>query len=277
MEAEIRESREPRRATDDKLQRRPSSSYYERPFATRRNERPRSSLRSRSPRREWREVPTARAATQGIRAPSPTTPVLPTQPEIGNETRLPLERNLEITDFPPNPNIPSTEEVMDELRELTYQYTNVSDPTEAEARRQRVLHSEQEGLMEETAARLVANAALSLSSCSLENGEGSNVSPAQQIRDCPPLHPVPLTPTSARKARHRTSTTRRSQASPRIFAGTNLRKHKIAQASNHSGFPFASPIQPPRRVSRSTSRSQAAPNRVGNTSSDFHTHPHPFP
>ncbi|CAN7136726.1 unnamed protein product [Brassica rapa subsp. narinosa] len=50
------------------------------------------------------------------------------------------------------------EEVMEELREVTFQYTNCPDPTESAARRQRVLDSESRGLMEETAARIVDNA-----------------------------------------------------------------------------------------------------------------------
>ncbi|CAN6885914.1 unnamed protein product, partial [Brassica oleracea var. botrytis] len=70
----------------------------------------------------------------------------------------PLEHNLNVADFPPPPRIPTTEEVMEELREVTFRYTNVQDPTESAARRQRVLDSEVHGLMEKTAAGIISNA-----------------------------------------------------------------------------------------------------------------------
>ncbi|KAL0743086.1 hypothetical protein Bca4012_084599 [Brassica carinata] len=54
--------------------------------------------------------------------------------------------------------IPSTEEVMEELRAVTYQYVDVADPKEREARRQRVLDGEIHGLMAETAANIIASA-----------------------------------------------------------------------------------------------------------------------
>ncbi|CAN6869103.1 unnamed protein product, partial [Brassica oleracea] len=77
---------------------------------------------------------------------------------VDKAPRPPLERNLNVEDFPPPPRIPTTEEVMEELREVTFQYTNVQDPTESAARRQRVLDSEVHGLMERTAAGIIANA-----------------------------------------------------------------------------------------------------------------------
>ncbi|KAF3591490.1 hypothetical protein DY000_02020451 [Brassica cretica] len=61
------------------------------------------------------------------------------------------------------PNIPSREKVMEELREVTLQYLNVDDPTERAARQQRVLQSELDGTVEETAANIIqasTNAAL---------------------------------------------------------------------------------------------------------------------
>ncbi|KAF3553151.1 hypothetical protein F2Q69_00017435 [Brassica cretica] len=70
--------------------------------------------------------------------------------------RPPLERNLDIVDFSLSlPPVPSTEEVMEELREATLQYTMCADPTESAARRQRVLQSDASGLMEETAASII--------------------------------------------------------------------------------------------------------------------------
>ncbi|WZZ54212.1 hypothetical protein YC2023_054319 [Brassica napus] len=47
---------------------------------------------------------------------------------------------------------------MEDLRKVTFQYTNVADPIEATARLQRVIRSEEEGLMEEIASRIIAAA-----------------------------------------------------------------------------------------------------------------------
>ncbi|CAN6820218.1 unnamed protein product, partial [Brassica oleracea] len=50
------------------------------------------------------------------------------------------------------------------------------------------------------------------------------------------------TPRSTRNARERSGASRRTQASPRIFAGTNLRRRNIAQSASKHGFPHAAPI-----------------------------------
>lgn len=71
----------------------------------------------------------------------------------------PLGRNLAVCDFPQAPPLPSTEEVMNELHEVTLQYINCDDPVESTARRQRVLHGDAQGDMEEAAARIIAAAA----------------------------------------------------------------------------------------------------------------------
>lgn len=78
-----------------------------------------------------------------------------------DKSRPPLEINLDKEDFPqpqpaPLPPPRSTEEVMEELREVTYQYTNVADPVDSAARRQRVLDGEVHCLMEQTAAGIIA-------------------------------------------------------------------------------------------------------------------------
>lgn len=63
--------------------------------------------------------------------------------------------NLNDTDFPLLPTVPTTAEVMEELREVTLQYLNVEHPTERAARQQHVLQSELDGTVEETAANIV--------------------------------------------------------------------------------------------------------------------------
>lgn len=57
------------------------------------------------------------------------------------------------------PTIPSKEQVMRELQEVTKQYLSCTDPVEAVARRQRVLLGDAEGLLEKTADSIMAAAA----------------------------------------------------------------------------------------------------------------------
>ncbi|CAA7054620.1 unnamed protein product [Microthlaspi erraticum] len=54
--------------------------------------------------------------------------------------------------------IPTTEEVMEDLQDVTIQYANCSDPIERAARLRRILQSEEQGLMATTAAQIVATA-----------------------------------------------------------------------------------------------------------------------
>ncbi|CAA7021646.1 unnamed protein product [Microthlaspi erraticum] len=54
--------------------------------------------------------------------------------------------------------IPTTEEVMEDLQDVTICYVNVADPVERAARRQRVMQPEDQELMETTAANIVAAA-----------------------------------------------------------------------------------------------------------------------
>ncbi|KAG2311627.1 hypothetical protein Bca4012_026087 [Brassica carinata] len=68
-----------------------------------------------------------------------------------------LERNLNMSDFPPPPHIPTMHQVIDDLRKASYQYANHPDPTESEARRVRILESEARGKLEDAAARIIAN------------------------------------------------------------------------------------------------------------------------
>lgn len=54
-----------------------------------------------------------------------------------------------------NNQIPTREAVMEELHEVTRQYLSCSDPVEAAARRQRVMYSDANGQMEETATAII--------------------------------------------------------------------------------------------------------------------------
>ncbi|CAA7044434.1 unnamed protein product [Microthlaspi erraticum] len=56
------------------------------------------------------------------------------------------------------PGIPTTEQVMEELREVTIRYVNCPDPVENAARQQRVNQSEEQGLMATTASNIITAA-----------------------------------------------------------------------------------------------------------------------
>ena len=120
---------------------------------------------------------------------------------------------------------------MEDLREVTFQYTNVTDPIEAAAKLQRVIRSEEEGLMEETASRIIAAAANNLRQC--EDRDRALPQEETRVQSTPMARAgtgrtLNHTPRSTRNARERSGASRRTQASPRIFAGTNLRRRNIA-------------------------------------------------
>ncbi|KAG7533037.1 Reverse transcriptase zinc-binding domain [Arabidopsis thaliana x Arabidopsis arenosa] len=83
--------------------------------------------------------------------------------ESSRTRRPPLERSLNPTGVtpPPPPPIPTTEEVMGELRDVTVQYISCSDPTESAARKRRVMQGEAKGLMAETASQMIEAAIIS--------------------------------------------------------------------------------------------------------------------
>ena len=109
-------------------------------------------------------------------SPIPISPL-----EISNSSRTrrpPLERNissmapcspplrrlhsLEVVSHPLP--IPTKEQVMGELREVTVQYTTCADPTESAARKQRVLQGEAKNLMNNTADQIIEAVVASLPS-----------------------------------------------------------------------------------------------------------------
>lgn len=199
---------------------------------------------NQTPNYQWRE----HQPTMDQRPPLAVTE----EPEVSSKHRAssprpPLGRNLALTDFPPQPNIPTTEEVMTELREVTYQYTNVDDPTERAARIQRVLQGEEQGLMASTAARIVAAATSNLTARPEQSPSPPLPieAPLQGTQlEVPPLD-IPES-SNARSNRTRQSTHRRTGASPRVWAGANSRLRNLmrtqASPARH-GFPHASPIK----------------------------------
>lgn len=95
---------------------------------------------------QWRPKQIMDSITQARSAePQP----IPGQKETGNQ-------NLEQTENINHQGL-TKEAVMEQLHEVTRQYLSCPDPVEAAARRQRVLYSDANGLMEETAASIMAS------------------------------------------------------------------------------------------------------------------------
>ena len=109
--------------------------------------------------------------------------------ENSRTRRPPLERETFAGKTTPCPRpVPTAEEVMGELREVTVRYTSCADPTESLARKQRVLQGESRGLMAETASHILAAASLQF------NQEEANPS-EPVVLPLPPLSPdVPIHP-----------------------------------------------------------------------------------
>ncbi|WZY86451.1 hypothetical protein YC2023_032835 [Brassica napus] len=64
----------------------------------------------------------------------------------------------------------------------------------------------------------------------------------------PPVEGVSASiPIPSKRNRSRVTPARRTQASPRIFTGTNLRRRNIAHTPSRHGFPFTSPVQSSQR------------------------------
>lgn len=150
--------------------------------------------------------------------------------------RPPLERTLIFPELPPTRAIPTTEEVMEDLIEASHQYVNHPDPTEREARIQRVLETNAQGIMEETAAHIIATATAQSPAQQLIcfQPEGGNYSSAGQeisFSHDPEGEPAPVvqdrlvTSRSARPPR-----TKKSSGVSRGLMGANLRKHNLTMS-----------------------------------------------
>ncbi|CAA7021915.1 unnamed protein product [Microthlaspi erraticum] len=144
------------------------------------------------------------------------------------------------------PGVPKTGAVMEELREVTIQYVNVSDPVESAASQQRVNQSEEMGLMETTAANIVAAAtesyyrALNFSQEEQNPAQGESVEIGEEVPDTEQVQ---------KKRRGRPPKNKRN--SPMV--GTSLRIRRFTQIQN-------SPHPRPKQA-RATASNTAGPSR----------------
>ncbi|KAG7616431.1 Endonuclease/exonuclease/phosphatase [Arabidopsis thaliana x Arabidopsis arenosa] len=90
------------------------------------------------------------------REKTPPPPNLPEFSGSSRQRRPPLERvSVTAASSQTPPPIPTNEEVMGDLREVTLQYISVTDPTESAARKRRVIQGEAQNLMAETASQMI--------------------------------------------------------------------------------------------------------------------------
>ncbi|KAF3585035.1 hypothetical protein F2Q69_00030318 [Brassica cretica] len=83
----------------------------------------------------WREKRNSQISPQRSPPPDALHTLMSIEHEHTSEEPKSLERNLANYDFPPLPHIPTTKEVMQELVDVSIQYTNSEDPVKREARR----------------------------------------------------------------------------------------------------------------------------------------------
>ncbi|CAH8364112.1 unnamed protein product [Eruca vesicaria subsp. sativa] len=114
---------------------------------------------SQGTHREWRE----RQVTPPVRHVDSITPTPAPVHQIEDTPQAPLGRNLDLCDFPSPPARPQTrDEVMNDLHKAARQYANCEDPVESNARRARILLSEQNGDVEAAADSIMLAASTAL-------------------------------------------------------------------------------------------------------------------
>lgn len=185
--------------------------------------------------------------------------------ESSRTRRPPLERNLEpIIQASPPRTIPTTDEVMGELREVTVQYINCADPTESATRRRRVIQSEVNGLMAETAANIISAAAQTVQeSVFIQNPQQQ---PSQQTQvELTPIQNGPKAQTAApeKKKRGRPPINRTINKSPLKLTGAKSSKRNICLVQQSPKKNSANPSNIPLREETSGSnRSSSMSRRV---------------
>lgn len=192
------------------------------------------------------------------------------------QIRPPLERNLDKEDFLPLqaavlPPPRTTEQVMEELREVTYRYANVADPVESAARRQRILDGEALNLMEQTAAGIVAReqevCQAYLATCGMEPAIDNGME-----HEADPADPLVLSqPSEHSKRRGRPPKPRQQREiriSPKVFKGSSSRKRNLTASAAISASPANQAKSNAERTTRRTARAgststeaSAAPSR----------------
>ncbi|KAL0899373.1 hypothetical protein Bca101_083334 [Brassica carinata] len=129
-----------------------------------------------------------------------------------------------------HPPVQTREMIMEELNVAALQYANVADPKERAARQQRVLQSEMDGSVEETATRilLASNSATALTAAA---PVAPILLPMTAMNDVP--EEAPAKPVRRRGRPAETNNTRNSRntvkLSPKVFPRMGSQKRNLAQ------------------------------------------------
>lgn len=168
--------------------------------------------------------------------------------------------------------IPSKEQVMEELREVTLQYLNVEDPTERAARQKRVLQSEMDGTVEETAANIIhASTAAALATFTLPT--------PQELPSLPQATSPNNGGTSQVRRRGRTAKTTTARKvirlSPKTYSGMGSRKRNLAQlqaaaSPGPSNKPATKPARKQRRATTAVRPPVVLIPPIAKPQMDFH-------
>ncbi|KAH0902010.1 hypothetical protein HID58_041513, partial [Brassica napus] len=182
--------------------------------------------------RMWREKkkppPPSREDDQSV---DPITPAPEDQYQPFEHSSL--GRNLAISDFPQVARIPTTEEVMQELVDVSIQYTNCADPVEREAKRQRVLQSNAEGIMEKIAASIIAAAdstSINKPHILLASANTSRIIPDEpEVAILPTSAPIllPAPGSSIPKRRGRPPKKKKQSPGAKVLYGASSRKRNL--------------------------------------------------
>ncbi|CAN6864935.1 unnamed protein product, partial [Brassica oleracea] len=172
------------------------------------------------------------------------------QRRSSHSPRPSLGRNLDRTDFPPlNEGIANATTVMEELREVTLQYLNVDDPTERAARQQRVLQSELDGTVEETAVNIIqASTNAALASPAPTNHQDTAPFSQTTSPSNGGVNPVRRRGRPARSGASRTHV----RLSPKVYAGMGSKKRNLNQLQTSPGTSKAQAPKPTRKQRRTT-------------------------
>ncbi|KAG2292282.1 hypothetical protein Bca52824_038951 [Brassica carinata] len=142
---------------------------------------------------------------------------------------------------------PTREAIMDDLQEVTRQYVNCPDPIESAARRQRVLHGDAHGQMEETVDRILTAAVAryqAMFPTPPPQERAIDITTPQLLADSGPMR------SSGGEISYRRGTTLRR---------TNRRRFKPARLRSTVSSPLA--LQGASSKKRNFARAQGSPNR----------------
>lgn len=162
-------------------------------------------------------------------------------------------------------------EALEEVREVMVQYTQCADPTESTARKERLRRAEEEGQLEEAAARMV------------QAGLGDKPEDNQRLEENPsaermlialrlgpvasPVGTLEQINTTEKRKPVRPPGKRRIQSSPKLIRGASARKRKIQPPKNTQAGQYRNPEIPLRKKSKA----RAGTSRESRSKSDSAT------